>query len=62
MKLLQPVLIGIASVILLVINIRVEAGSASVFERTVDGFLAGFIVVCLIFLAVSFVKSSSGKK
>jgi hypothetical protein len=37
-----------------VINIRVEAGMASVFERTLDGLVGGALFLFLLYLAGKF--------
>lgn len=38
----------------LVINIRVEAGAGTVFERTLDGLVGGVVLLVSIFLALRF--------
>ena len=41
-------------VIWLIINIRVEAGIATVFERALDGLVGGLVLLASIFLALRF--------
>jgi|GEM_PF-3005671 len=45
---------GLLVLLWLLINIRVEAGVASPLERTVDGLIAGTLLLVVIFAAVSF--------
>lgn len=40
----------------LIINIRVEAGLASTFERAIDGIVGGALLLSLIFFALRFIK------
>ena len=46
----------IGFVIWLIINIRVEAGIASAFERAVDGIAGGVVLLSAVFLALRFFK------
>ncbi|MHB8790372.1 MAG: hypothetical protein ACYDBT_10875 [Desulfobulbaceae bacterium] len=41
-------------VVWLVINIRVEAGAATVIERALDGLVGGIVLLVSIFLALRF--------
>jgi len=40
----------------LIINIRVEAGVGTTFERAIDGIVGGAVLLAVIFLALSFFK------
>lgn len=44
----------IAALLYLVINIRVEAGVATVFERAVDGLVGILVLLGAVFLALRF--------
>lgn len=59
-----PRLIGAGLLVLiwLIINIRVEAGVASPLERTIDGLVAGALLLIVIFEAVSFFGFTDGSK
>ncbi len=54
MKFIKIITAAIALVLLLIINIRVEADAASTFEHSLDGLFAGATLITLVFLAVSF--------
>lgn len=43
----------------LIINIRVEAGVATAFERVLDGLVGGAVLLASIFLAVRFFGSEA---
>jgi hypothetical protein len=45
---------GLVVLVWLIINLRVAAGVASPFERTLDGLVAGTILLIAVFWAVSF--------
>lgn len=45
---------GLVVLVWLIINLRVAAGVASPLERTLDGLVAGLILLIAIFWAVSF--------
>ena len=45
---------GLVVLIWLIINIRVSAGVASPLERTLDGLVAGLVLLIAVFWAVSF--------
>jgi hypothetical protein len=47
-------------VVWLIINIRVEAGIASVFERGLDGLVGGGVLLVSIFLALRFFGDKQG--
>ena len=45
---------GLVVLVWLIINLRVAAGVASPFERTLDGLVAGVILLIAVFWAVTF--------
>jgi len=48
-------------IIWLVINIRVEAGIGSTFERAVDGLVGGGVLLIAIYLALRFFNLLNGE-
>jgi hypothetical protein len=42
----------------LIINLRVEAGVGSIFERTVDGLVAGVVLLVAVFLTLRFYQGN----
>ncbi len=52
-KQLSPWWLALAFV-LLVVNIRVEAGLATGFERVIDGFLGGIVLLVFLYYAARF--------
>ena len=49
---------GIAFVLWLIINIRVEAGVGTPFERAVDGLVGGAVLLVTVFLSLRFFQCS----
>lgn len=47
---------GVGFALWLVINIRVEAGFGTPFERAVDGLVGGAVLLTAIFLSLQFFK------
>ena len=45
---------GIAFVVWLIINIRVEAGVGTPFERAVDGLVGGAVLLVAVFISLRF--------
>lgn len=45
----------------LIVNIRVEAGIATSFERALDGIVGGTVLLSAVFLALRFFKCSSNE-
>jgi len=48
-------------IVWLVINIRVEAGMGSSFERAVDGLAGGAVLLVSIFFALRFFRCTEGE-
>ena len=55
-KQLRSVLLFAGIFIWLIINIRVEAGIASTFERGIDGLVGGTVLLVSIFIALRFFR------
>lgn len=53
---LRSVLFFAGFFIWLIINIRVEAGLASTFERAIDGLVGGTVLLVSIFIALRFFR------
>lgn len=53
---IRYILIGIGIIVWLIINIRVEAGFGTTFERAFDGMVGGAVLVASVFLALKFFK------
>ncbi|MDW7771829.1 MAG: hypothetical protein SCH71_02970 [Desulfobulbaceae bacterium] len=49
---------GMAFVLWLIINIRVEAGMGTPFERAVDGLVGGAVLLIAVFLTLRFFQCS----
>ncbi len=49
--------VSVGFIIWLIINIRVEAGMGTSFERAVDGIVGGAVLLTAIFLALRFFES-----
>lgn len=47
---------GIAFVIWFIINIRVEAGVGTIFERAVDGLVGGAVLLVAVFMTLRFLQ------
>jgi hypothetical protein len=59
-----PVWLPVLLFFYFIINFRVEAGIASVFERTLDGLVGGVVLMVLIYISARFFKilNPAGKK
>jgi hypothetical protein len=51
-----PVWLPVVLLVYFIINIRVEAGMATVFERTLDGLAGGVVLMVLIYISARFFK------
>ena len=62
----RTVWFSVGFIVWLIINIRVEAGMGSAFEKAVDGMVGGAVLLIAIFMAVRFFecdkKECGGKK